>query len=123
MIREGKRSTSKELVRISEFIDKILIRENEDDEVDELERRRRRDGARRVSFAAKTGKDECKLFDDLPEKILELKEVEESQLARDIVGSDNDCSDYGEESPGFQGSKGRLAAPLPLKMDREGADP
>ncbi|ONK55668.1 uncharacterized protein A4U43_UnF370 [Asparagus officinalis] len=115
IIREGKRSVSRELVRISEFVDKVLIKESNDSQsqLEELERRRDR-GRRRVSFAECNGRED-NLFDDFPERIADIEE--------EALRGFYDRSSENEESPKAMrheranGFSQRMAPPLPVRME------
>lgn len=118
MIREGKRSVSKELVRISEFVDKVLLirEEKKEDEVEEMERTL--DRARRVRFAAEeNGVGDNNVFDELFERNPEEAAGEEEEGAHvfygPVVKNDRFANGGSRTSNGGLG----LAAPLPVKME------
>ncbi|CAN6332437.1 unnamed protein product [Urochloa humidicola] len=120
MIREGKRAVSRELTRILEFVDKVLVKEHEQMAMgDALDANEYHEGCSAAFIAGRPSVSKKKVSFSGNGQVHELKEETENRN-EEGEGSENSSSAESDEvMPTKRSANGKpgLAAPMPVQME------
>ncbi|CAN6327634.1 unnamed protein product [Urochloa humidicola] len=120
MIREGKRAVSRELSRILEFVDKVLVKEHEQMAMgDALDANEYHEGCSAAFVAGRPSVSKKKVSFSGNGQVHELKEETENGN-EEGEGSENSSSAESDEvKPSKRSANGKpgLAAPMPVQME------
>ncbi|CAL5095761.1 unnamed protein product [Urochloa decumbens] len=120
MIREGKRAVSRELTRILEFVDKVLVKEHEQMAMgDALDANEYHEGCSAAFVAGRPSVSKKKVTFSGNGRVHELKEEMENGNEVDEGSENSSSAESDEVKPSKRSANGKpgLAAPMPVQME------
>jgi hypothetical protein len=120
MIREGRRAVSRELTRILEFVDKVLVKEHEQVVMgDELGAGEDHEGCSVSFVAGRRPASKKKVSFSGNGRVHELNEATENGNAVDEGSENSSSAESDEVKPNKRSANGKpgLAAPMPVHME------
>ncbi|PAN18699.1 hypothetical protein PAHAL_3G219400 [Panicum hallii] len=120
MIREGKRAVSRELTRILEFVDKVLVKEHEQVAMgDALDTDEYHEGCKAAYMAGRPSTSKKKVSFSGNGQVHELNGNTENGNEVDESSENSSSAESDEVKPSKRGANGKpgLAAPMPVQME------
>ncbi|CAN6337110.1 unnamed protein product [Urochloa humidicola] len=120
MIREGKRAVSRELTRILEFVDKVLVKEHEQVAMgDALDANEYHEGCSAAFVAGRPSVSKKKVSFSGNGQVHAPKEEKENGNEVDEASENSSSADSDEVKPSKRSANGKpgLAAPMPVQME------